>query len=334
MSERHALPQAGVGGHPAPASGTGPPVSPRAAGVGFLLIALVWGGTFPVVKQLVEAVPPLSLLAGRFGAATLVLAGFALARRRAWRPQVLIAGVLIGVVFGAGYFLQTVGLQYTTASKAGFITALNVVFIPVLAKYISGRRSTWVTWLGVAVATLGLAVMTVDWSVGLRPETGDLFVLACAVMFALHIVLIDRFAGDFDPVLLTFVQVVTVTVLSFGAAHAFEGGFVLATDGANVGRLLFLAVFATAGAVLTQVSLQRFTTPARVGLILSMEPVFAALFAWLLLGETMTATGWFGGALVLAGVLLSEFGPSRPASSRATETVGPPGTGGRIAPGL
>lgn len=303
-------------------------VSPRVAGVGFLLIAVVWGGTFPVVKQLVETVPPLSLLAGRFSVAALLLAGFALARRKAWRRGLLPVGMLIGVVFGSGYFLQTVGLQYTSASKAGFITALNVVFIPVLAKYITGRRSTWVTWLGVAVATAGLAVLSIDWSAGFQLEVGDVLVLACAVMFALHIVLIDRFAARFDPVLFTFVQFVTAALLSGGAATMFEGGIVVATDAANVGRLLFLAVFATAGAVLTQVYLQQFTTPARVGLILSTEPVFAALFAWFMLGETMAAAGWLGGALVLVGVLLSEFEPTRPTPPSPLEPAGAVEAGG------
>lgn len=282
-------------------------VAARRAGIGFLLIALVWGGTFPVVKQLVEAVPPHSLIAGRFGVAAVLVAAAAWSRRSLWQRRLLPVGALIGLVFGLGYLFQTVGLQYTSAAKAGFITALNVVFIPVLSRFISGRRSTWVTWLGVAVATVGLALMTIDWSAGFRPEFGDIIVLACAVMFALHIVLVDRFAAHFDPVLLTFVQLVTVAVLSFVTASTVEGGFVVATDAANVGRLLFLAVFATAAAVLTQVYLQQFTTPARVGLILSTEPVFAALFAWLMLHETLPASGWVGGALVLAGVVLSEF---------------------------
>lgn len=284
----------------------------RRAGIGFLLIAVVWGGTFPVVKQLVEAVPPHSLITARFGVAALLIAAAAWSRRTLWKRRLLPVGALIGIVFGLGYLFQTVGLQYTSAAKAGFITALNVVFIPVLAAVISGRRSTWLTWLGVAVATVGLAIMTIDWSAGLRPEFGDVIVLACAVMFALHIVLIDRFAGDFDPVLLTLVQLVTVAVLGLVTATIFEGGFVMPADAANIGRLLFLAVFATAAAVFTQVYLQKFTAPARVGLILSTEPVFAALFAWLLLHETLPATGWLGGVLVLAGVVVSEFETAPP----------------------
>lgn len=306
MNRSGAVPPTGDGRNGRPA------VSPRMASLGLLLVAVVWGGTFPTVKQLVESVPPHSLLAGRFGAAALLLAAFAFARRRAWRPRLLLLGFFIGVVFGAGYLLQTIGLQYTSASKAGFITALNVVFIPVLARFISGRIAAWTTWLGVGVATAGLAIMTVDWSAGLRPELGDLFVLACAFMFALHIVLIDKFAADFDPVLFTFVQVVTVAVLSGLTATMFEGRVVLPADGPNIGRLIFLALFATAGAVLTQVYLQPLTTPTRAGLIFSTEPVFAALFAWLLLGEMMTTSGWIGGAFVLLGVLLSELEPPRP----------------------
>src|SRR5690606_28492509 len=199
--------------------------------------------------------------------------------------------------------------QFTTASKAGFITALNVVFVAVMAALLSRRPTPLPTWLGVGLATVGLALLTVDWSEGFHVQPGDAIVLLCAVLFALHIVLVDRLAPAYDPVLLTWVQLGVVAAVASAAALVMDGGIVGFHQPENWWPLLFLAVLATAGAVLLQVYLQKFTAPARVGLVLSLEPVFAALFAWMLLGETLTTSGWIGGALVLAGVVLGALGP-------------------------
>lgn len=274
---------------------------------GFLLLAIVWGGTFPVIKNLVAAMPPHSLVAVRFAVATGVLGLWVVRRRGLWRPGLLRAGGLLGVVLGGGYVTQTVGLQFTSASKAGFITALSVVFIPLLARVISGRHTTRVTWFGVAAAAVGLALLSIDWEAGLRLETGDVLVLACAVLFAAHIVLVDRYARRYDAVLLTWVQLGAVALMSTVTAFVFEGGVVGVQQPAHWWPLLYLAVPATAVAIGLQVYLQQFAVPVRAGLILSLEPVFAALFAWLLLGETMVVTGWLGGAFVLIGVVLAEL---------------------------
>lgn len=297
----------------------------RWAGFGFLLIAIVWGGTFPVVKDLVERVPPHALVAARFCLAWLVLSGWAWGRRQAWRPGLLRAGVVAGLILWGGFFTQTLGLQFTSASKAGFITALNVVFVAIMAALFLGKRSGPKTWIGVAVATVGLAVLSVDFSAGLTgltPEMGDLLVLLCAVLFAAHIVVVDRLAPRFDPVLLAWVQMGTVAAVATTSAWAFHGGMpgVLAAESAA--PLLYLGLLATAGALLAQVSLQRFVAPARVGLILSLEPVFAALFAWMLLGERLAPSGWVGGALVLAGVILAELDAAH--QEAAPQTAGKP----------
>lgn len=285
------------------------------------MIAVVWGGTFPVIKDLVERVPPHALVAARFGLAWLVLSGWAWRRRRQWRRGLLSAGVLLGLVLWGGFFAQTLGLQYTSASKAGFITALNVVFVPVLAMLLFGKRSGRLTWVGAAVATVGLAVLSLDWQTGLRPEPGDLLVLLCAVLFAGHIVLVDQYAPRFDPVLLAWVQTGLVALVSGASAWAVDGGLVGVFERASVMPLLYLGLLATAGALLAQVHLQRFTAPARVGLILALEPVFAAWFAWLLLGERLAPSGWAGGALVLAGVVLAELDTARSAAGGAALPV-------------
>jgi len=233
----------------------------RWAGFGFLLIAIVWGGTFPVVKDLVERVPPHALVAARFCLAWLVLSGWAWHQRQAWGPGLLRAGVLAGLILWGGFFTQTLGLQYTSASKAGFITALNVVFVAVMAALFLGKRSGPRTWAGVAVATVGLAVLSLDFSEGLqglRPQIGDLLVLLCAVLFAAHIVVVDQLAPRFDPVLLAWVQMGTAGAVAGASAWAVDGGLPGVLAPANAVPLLYLGLLATAGALLAQVSLQRF----------------------------------------------------------------------------
>ncbi|MBO8142842.1 MAG: DMT family transporter [Firmicutes bacterium] len=292
----------------------------RWADAGLLAIAIVWGGTFPIVKDLVERVPPHALVAVRFGVAWLLLAGWAWRRRAAWRPDLVKAGVLLGLILWGGFFTQTVGLEYTGAAKAGFITALNVVLVPVLAWIAFGQRVSWMMWIGVATAAAGLALLAVDWRAGFWVEPGDLFVTACAALFAAHIVTVSRLSPRFDSVLLGWVQIGTVAVVSGIGAWLLDGGFPGVARPDSVLPLLYLSVLATAGALVGQVYLQKFTAPARVGLILALEPVFAALFAWLFLGERLVATGWLGGALVLAGVAIAEL----------ERSAGKPAAGGEI----
>lgn len=303
----------------------------RRSALELLLIAIVWGGTFPVVKDLVETVPAYSVVAARFGVAWALLGAAAAFRRDLWRPGLARAGLVLGAVLWGGFFTQTYGLQFTTASKAGFITALNVVFVAVLAAVVNRRATPRLTWLGVAVATVGLALLTLDWNEPFYLQAGDVWIIVCAVLFAAHIVLVDRVASSYDPVLLTWVQTGVVAAVSTAAAFAFDGGVVGFDRPQTWWPLMYLAVLATAGAVLLQVYLQRFAAPARVGLLLSLEPVFAALFAWMLLGETLPLQGWVGGALVLAGVVLAELKPEGAARTGADGRAGaePAPTSGR-----
>lgn len=316
----------GAGGGRGAGADAGTGASARWTVAGLLVIAVIWGGTFPVVKDLVETVSPYSVVAARFAVAFALLGAVAFLRRRRWRPGLLRAGIVLGLVLWGGYFTQTYGLQFTTASKAGFITALNVVFVAVMAAVLSRRKTPLLTWAGVGVATLGLALLTVDWSERFYLQTGDAWVILCAVLFALHIVLVDRLAPEYDPVLMTWVQVGVVAAVASAAAFVFDGGIGGLAGPRHWWQLMYLAALATAGAVLLQVYLQKFAAPARVGLVLSLEPVFAALFSWALLGETLPLAGWIGGALVLAGVVLAELDP-QPKTGAPAAGAAVPGAG-------
>lgn len=279
-------------------------------------VTVVWGGTFPVIKAVVAEVPPHTLLALRFGIASLLLLFPALvARPLPPAPAVRAAvrdGILLGLVLWAGYFFQTAGLRLTSASKGAFLTAMAVIFVPVLGAAFFERKPLRAQWAGVAIATAGLGFLSLPAGGGWMPEYGDLLVLLGALAYAVQILLVDRLGPRHDPLLLTAMELATVAGLSLAAAAGVEGLPLGHRSGLWWG-LVYLAVPATAVALWVQVRYQHLTDPTRVGVILSMEPVFGALFARLFLGETMSAPALWGAGLVLSGLLVTEASPRPPA---------------------
>ena len=182
------------------------------ADLSLLLVTLVWGGTFVMVKGATARFPVWAFLALRFGLAALVLLPFGWRRLRTLGWRGWGAGALIGLFLLAGYALQTLGLQSTTASKAGFITGLSVAIVPLLAAVVLRERLRYAAIVGVALAVMGLALLSLT---GVeRASRGDILVLFCALAFALHIVGISKWGGGRDPLALTIVQVLTVAVCS------------------------------------------------------------------------------------------------------------------------
>ncbi len=299
------------------------------ADAALLLVTLIWGSTFVMVKDAVARYPVFSFLALRFTCAALVLLPFVLwqprgrnsstgteglqtgDRNSAWAGTAIslrqgfpwLASLLIGSALFAGYGFQTLGLRLTTPAKAGFITGLSVVIVPLVAALLlhqpAGRR----VWLGVAFATAGLALLTLQ--PGLQVEPGDLLVLGCALSFAGHILLTGRFAPRHHPLMLTLGQVVVVAALSAAVALAFEVRPPLSLH--VLMAALFTGVLATSVAFGTQTIAQRFTTSTHTALIFAAEPVFAALFSFLLVGEKLGPQQLAGCGLILAGMVVAEI---------------------------
>ncbi len=267
-----------------------------------LLVALIWGGTFVMVKDAVASYPVFPFLTFRFGLATcvLVLVGGLRLANLDWRQ--VGAGVLIGLFLFAGYAFQTVGLRYTSASNAGFITGLSVVLVPLFSAILLRRPPAIKSLLGVSFALLGLGLLTL--SQYRRVAKGDLLILLCALSFALHIVSVSAFAPHTDPLALTIVQTATVAVISTVVAfvrHPLFWDLSVPWFAAS-----FTGILATAVAFAIQTTMQRFTTPTHTALIFSGEPVFAALFSVLLTQDVMTGRGVAGGILIVLGTVVSE----------------------------
>ena len=270
-------------------------------------VAAIWGVTFPVVKDAVEKVPPFEFLALRFTLAGAVTSAAFWRQLRGLGREGLVAGLLAGLTLFAGYAFQTVGLQYTRASNAGFVTGLFVVFAPLFAAAFLRRRPGAGATLGVVLAVVGLALLSLTAHFHVRK--GDAIVLGAAISFALQIVLLARYAPRHSPVALAAVQLWVAAVLSGLWTIADERH--VAPRGSVWMALVVTGLFASAVAFTIQTAAQRHIGPTRTAVILTMEPVFAGLFAWLLLDETLTARGWVGAGLILAGMLVAELWPRR-----------------------
>lgn len=274
------------------------------ADLALLTVTAIWGVTFTVIKDALAGIGPYYFLGMRFSAAFFFLALIYWKRLKNADQKTLAAGLVIGLFLFAGYAFQTVGLKYTSASNAGFITGMAVVLVPLLCAAASRRLPGAAPATGVFSAALGLAALSLDGD--MRINYGDTLVFLCAVSFALQIILVGRYAPKHDPVVLAIVQIGAVAAASLGCAAALEEMPAVLTREVWV-AFLITALPATALAFLIQNTVQRFTSPTHTAIIFTMEPVFAAACAWLLGGEILTFKQWMGCALILAGMLVAEL---------------------------
>ncbi len=281
----------------------------RGVGIALLLlVTLIWGTTFAVIKESVETVPPALFLALRFTAAALAMVWIRPAR------GIFGWGLLLGVVMFVSYGSQTLGLVYTSASKGAFITALSVVLVPMLTGLINRRWLPARVWLAAALALGGLGLMTLTDVSGIN--IGDLIIVGTAFAYAVHILLIDRGLRKFPPLQLAAAQVWPVAVFSW--LWAIPEVHLIPQLPASVWwSILYLAVVATALVLILQNTAQQVVKPHTAALIFVLEPVFAALFGYLVLGEQLGLAGWLGGLLVVAGMIVGELRPRRTAPALA-----------------
>ena len=229
-------------------------------------------------------------------------------------------GLLAGLVLFAGASLQQVGIVYTTAGKAGFVTGLYVVIVPLLG-LLWGQRTPGMTWAGAVLAAVGLYLLTV--TDGFTLAEGDGLVLVGAFFWAAHVLLIGRLSGRYvEPVLLACLQFSVCAVLSLIVALATEPVTLQGLEAAAL-PILYGGLLSVGVAYTLQVVAQRDAPPAHAAIILSLETVFAVLAGWLWLNETLTERGLFGCGLMFAGMLLSQWGVDRSASSEAGAVVAP-----------
>ena len=273
-------------------------------------VCLIWGATFILVKRALDEISTLLFLTLRFTAGTLVLAMIFGKQFRAPNLRAsLRAGLLAGLCLFSGYVLQTFGLKYTSASKTGFITGLYIPLVPLFSGIFYKRIPKISELCGVTAAFAGMALMTVQADVR-DINRGDLLVAGCAVVYALHILLLGRFAASANLGVLIVTQIATGMGVGAGTFWWVEPVRLQWTAKVWV-ALVVTSLLATALAFSIQTWAQRWSSPTRTALIFSMEPVFAWLTSYALAGEVLSRRGTFGAVLILAGILLVEVKPSR-----------------------
>ena len=272
-----------------------------------VLVTAVWGVTFVQIKDALELYPLFAFLAVRFAIAVAALAVPAARRVGSLGRDGAVAGALLGALLAAGYGLQTAGLHRTTVSAAGFVTGMYVILTPVFALALFRIRIARAVWLGVALAVVGLALLS---GVSAGSATGDAMVLAAAALYALQIALMERFAPRYDAIAFATVEM-AAAFIGF-AAVAVAVGQVEVPHGATVwAALLVTGIFASAVAYLVQAWAQQRTSATQTALIFALEPVWAGIFGFALAGDRLGAAGWAGCAVILAGIAVAEPAAAR-----------------------
>jgi len=269
--------------------------------VALVAVTAVWGVTFVQVKDAVALYPLFAFLALRFAIASCTLAP-GLRRVRTLGAGGVGAAALAGSLVGAGYVLQTAGLQRTSVSSTGFITGLYVVLTPLIALALFRARIGVLTWAGIGLATAGLALLS---GVHAGSVVGDVLVLAGAAVYSLQIVLMERYAPRYDAIAFTLVEMLA----AFGglAVVAAALGDLRMPHGWTVwGALVVTGVFASALGYLAQTWAQRRATATQTALAFTLEPVWTAFFGFTLAGDRLGAVAWLGCVLIMAGIGIAE----------------------------
>ncbi len=297
-----------------------PPVDHARLATALLVgVTAVWGSTFFLIRDLVETVPPADFLTVRFGIAAVVMALLFRRQTLALSRRELKTGAVLGVLYGLAQTLQTIGLQHTDASVSGFITGTYVVLTPVLGAVVLRDRIGPVTWFAVALTTVGLAVLSLN---GLALGAGEGLTLASAVLYAAHIVALGRWSTPGAAVGLATVQAAVIALVT--GVGAVPGGLTLPATGGQWASLLYMALIAGALALWAQTWAQAHLTATRAAIVMALEPVFAAFFAVLLGGESLTRRMLVGGALVVAAMYLVELRGGPPRDPEVSAADDPP----------
>jgi drug/metabolite transporter (DMT)-like permease len=284
------------------------------ADISLLLVTIIWGSTFVLVQNAISSLKPFSFNGIRFLIAAVLLilwlVFFERKQLRLFNKKLVYTGMFIGFWLFLGYATQTIGLLYTTSSKAGFITGLNVVLVPLFSMILLKQTLSKNAIVGVIIATLGLFFLTATDISGFN--IGDVFVFICAICFAMHIIYIGKFTDKYPTLLLTIIQLTTVSFLSVFSSFLFEDWRASYHSkvifSSNVMIALFItSVFATALAFLAQTNFQKFTTTTRVALIFTMEPVFAAITGFIWAHDRLTVSAIFGCILIFLGMIFAEL---------------------------
>ncbi|KIL72312.1 DMT family transporter [Bacillus badius] len=279
-------------------------------GDGMLLItAIVWGSGFVVTAIALDYLNAYQVMAGRFVLATLILIVLFGYKFKTFSKPVIWKGAVLGTILYIAFALQTVGLEYTTPSKNAFLTAVNVVVVPLIAYLVYKRRLDRYEVAGSFIAITGIGFLSLQGP--LTINIGDALSLACAVAFAFDIFYTNRFVQKEDAISLTIMQFFTASLISV-IVVLIRGDIPHTVEKEALYSIAYLAVFSTTLAYLFQNIAHQYTTATKAAIILSMESFFGMLLSVLFLNEVLTARMAIGATLIMAAILIAEAKPAFP----------------------
>jgi len=295
------------------------------ADLALALCSFIWGTTFVVIKDALADISVIAYLAVRFSLAAILMAAIYWRTVRRLTLPAISAGAQIGAFMFGGYIFQIAGLKFTTPSKAAFITGTFVVFVPVILALFGRRRIRLWLWLGATAALTGLFFLTVPREGWGALNRGDPIVFGCAIMFALHMIFIGQYVGRYSVAALSFLQVATTAVLSSALLPLAAVARCEHTRVSWTGYLVFAILLTAIGATVVGMSLQtwaqQYASPSHAAILVSLEPVFAALTSLVLGAEHLGARFVLGAALIFAGILLAELKGAAPAGSESLAPI-------------
>lgn len=267
-----------------------------------VLVALFWGSTYFLTKMAVAELEPFNLTALRFGTAFVITALFFFKRIRNADRTVIKYSIILGVLAVIAVLSMTFGVQYTTASNAGFLISLSVVMIPLISVVVLKKKIKAKLLLSVVLATVGIVCLTLNEQ--LTINKGDILCILCAASFAVQVLIMERIPKSADSVAIGALQLGITAVVNFILSFFLEN-FIVPSDLKVWGVIVILGVFCTAFCYIIQIYALKNTSAIQAGIILSLEPVFSAIFAYIFLGELLSKQGYIGAILLFISVILA-----------------------------
>ena len=267
-----------------------------------VLVALFWGSTYFLTKMAVAELEPFNLTALRFGTAFIITALFFFKRIRKADRTVIKYSIILGVLAVIAVLSMTFGVQYTTASNAGFLISLSVVMIPLISVVVLKKKIKAKLLLSVVLATIGIVCLTLNEQ--LTINKGDILCILCATSFAVQVLIMERIPKTADSVAIGALQLGITAVVNFILSFFLEN-FTVPSDLKVWGVIVILGVFCTAFCYIIQIYALKNTSAIQAGIILSLEPVFSAIFAYIFLGELLSKQGYIGAILLFISVILA-----------------------------
>ncbi|WIV13083.1 DMT family transporter [Proteiniborus sp. MB09-C3] len=275
------------------------------ADIALLLVTIGWGASFLLIKSSLSELSTFNFLALRFSIAFILSLIVFFKKIIKADKKTLKHGIVLGIVVYATYGLQTIGLNYTTASKSAFITGFNVILVPIFSTLLMKKLPDKKVFFSVFIAFIGLGLLTLNKNVS-GINIGDIYTFICAITCAVHILLIGKYTKECDSVALAIIQIGVCAILSLITSLTFESPIIPSNYDVWI-NIIILSVVCTLGVFIVQSVAQKYTSPTHAALIFTGEPVFAAVFGYIILGEVLSSQGFIGAILILIGMVITEI---------------------------